>query len=107
ECPQPISLLSAGGEVSGTVTETLPFTSREVLGGVPAFPGSRAGGQARGFTSTRLLGRRAPARGIPMLWGRTCPAFAALDGGLSCCSAVAPPHFPRDPGQEREGTSGD
>src|SRR5262249_41649986 len=24
----------------------------------------------------RLLGKRAPARGIPMLWGKTCPAFA-------------------------------
>src|SRR5262245_51772528 len=27
-------------------------------------------------TPPRLLGRRAPARGIPMLWGKTCPAFA-------------------------------
>ena len=26
--------------------------------------------------SLRLLGRRALARGIPMLWGTTCPAFA-------------------------------
>src|SRR5262249_62096894 len=57
-------------------TETLPLTSREVLGGMPVFPGSRTGGQALGSTSTRLLSRHAPARGIPMLWGRTCPAFA-------------------------------
>src|SRR5262249_55446468 len=56
--------------------ETLPPQGWEVLGGAPAFPGSHAGGQALGFTSTRLLSRRAPAQGIPMLWGRTCPAFA-------------------------------
>src|SRR5215467_14023616 len=56
--------------------ETLPAKAEEFLGGAPAFPGSRTGGQALGFTSTRLLSRRAPARGIPMLWGRTCPAFA-------------------------------
>jgi len=47
---------------------------------VPAFPGSRAGGQAPGFVPSRLLGRRAPARGIPMLWGKTCPAFARWMG---------------------------
>src|SRR5262245_29648847 len=37
---------------------------------------SRAGGQALGSTPTRRLSRRAPARGIPMLCGNACPAFA-------------------------------
>src|SRR5262245_37916342 len=35
--------------------------------------------------------------------GQILPRIRALNDGLSCCSAVASPHFPRDPGQEREG----
>ena len=58
------------------VSETLPLTSREVLGGVPTLPCFRG-------ANTALVGRRQDfwadarlSRGIPMLWGSTFPAFA-------------------------------
>src|SRR5215467_1865042 len=56
--------------------ETLLAKAEEVLGGVPAFPPFPRGRPGSCWRSPRLLGRRAPARGIPLLWGRSCHAFA-------------------------------
>src|SRR5215469_1979552 len=91
---------------AGCRAETLLAKAEEVLGDVPAFPGSRTGGQA-------LAGRRQDFWADVLRYGEY-PYFGAGTAPHShvgwwplLLPASASPHAPRDPGQEREGRSAD
>src|SRR5215469_8468389 len=66
-------------------SETLPTNVWEVLGGVPVFPGSRAGGRALGFTSTRLICQTRSGTGNTHALGQDLPRIRTLNGCLYCC----------------------
>ena len=55
----------------------------------------------------KTFGQTRSGTGNTHALGQDLPRIRALDGGLSCCSAVASPHSPRWPGQEREARSED
>ena len=105
-CPLIISFWSHRMQlfICMTYTSVLPEDS----------PGSARGGSGRCFhastfpllernssscvASLRLLGRRAPARGMPMLRGSTCPSFArSLTRSCAACRRASR-HLPNTAG---------
>jgi hypothetical protein len=76
--------------------KTPPAQARGVLGGASTLPPSlsRERKSSSCVASLRLLGRRAPARGIPMRSVQHLSLFRAFFGSLVCCLQARLRTFP-------------